>query len=328
MISVIVPVYKVEEYLHRCVDSLLRQDIDQEYEIILVDDGSPDGSGRICDEYQAKYPDKIQVIHKKNGGLSSARNEGLRHAKGEWISFVDSDDYVSSTYLSVLYNLREKFGADMAVISMKRVEENQEAVTEKKRFEDFVLDKKAAFYEIYVKQRFAWSACAKLYNRKVFDRFVFPEGLFYEDMASQYLFIEQCDKVAYGDYMSEYHYIFREDSITTRPLSEKNLKIFEICDQVCEYILNTYPEWQYISILLYQNAVVHLLNRLKMTKNQYNDVFMRYRTMFRKNIWKTITNKNVDVEKKYYAIILCTTPGICKMQRQIRMKLFKNKVKI
>ena len=114
MISVIVPVYNVEEYLKRCVDSLLNQDTDQAYEIVLVDDGSKDRSGAMCDEFGAAHPEKIVVVHKPNGGLSSARNEGVRHARGEWITCVDSDDYVSGQYLSRLHALREKFDADMA----------------------------------------------------------------------------------------------------------------------------------------------------------------------------------------------------------------------
>lgn len=100
-ISVIVPVYKAEAFLHRCVDSILAQTF-TDFELILVDDGSPDGSGAICDEYAAKDA-RVRVIHQKNGGVSSARNAGLDTAKGNWISFVDSDDYVLPQYLEHLY---------------------------------------------------------------------------------------------------------------------------------------------------------------------------------------------------------------------------------
>lgn len=99
-ISVIVPVYKAEKYLHRCVDSLLAQTF-QDYEILLIDDGSPDRSGEICDEY-AKRDARIRVFHKENGGVSSARNTGLDNANGEWIAFVDSDDWVESDYLQIM----------------------------------------------------------------------------------------------------------------------------------------------------------------------------------------------------------------------------------
>ena len=111
-ISVIVPVYKVEKYLKRCVNSILNQDF-EDYEIILVDDGSPDGCPAICDEYAKLYA-KISVIHKKNGGLSDARNIAVAQSKGEYIVFIDSDDYVDSNHLSSLWDAMVKNDADMS----------------------------------------------------------------------------------------------------------------------------------------------------------------------------------------------------------------------
>lgn len=111
-ISVIVPVYKVEEYLEECIESLVNQTM-KEIEIILVDDGSPDHCGAICDQYAQKYSN-ITVIHQKNGGLSCARNQGLSIAKGEYISFVDSDDYVKENMLETLYNACMKNHTKMA----------------------------------------------------------------------------------------------------------------------------------------------------------------------------------------------------------------------
>ena len=114
MISVIVPVYKVEKYLRRCVDSIFAQTF-ADFELLLVDDGSPDNSGKICDEYAALDP-RVRVFHKPNGGVSSARNLGLENARGEWISFIDSDDWVDRTYLEKLMQGKE---ADLSVCSFK-----------------------------------------------------------------------------------------------------------------------------------------------------------------------------------------------------------------
>ncbi len=117
-ISVIVPVYKVEKYLHRCIDSILSQSF-TDFELILVDDGSPDNSGKICDEY-AQKDSRIRVFHKPNGGVSSARNLGLDNAIGKWIAFIDSDDYVDKDYLYELYSLVEKYNGDfIATIEYK-----------------------------------------------------------------------------------------------------------------------------------------------------------------------------------------------------------------
>ena len=112
-ISVIVPVYKVECYLHRCIDSILAQSY-TDFELLLIDDGSPDNCGLICDEYAAK-DSRVRVFHKENGGVSSARNLGLDNARGEWIAFIDSDDYVDVDYLAELVDYTEKYKTDYVV---------------------------------------------------------------------------------------------------------------------------------------------------------------------------------------------------------------------
>lgn len=112
-ISIIVPVYKVEKYLHRCIDSILSQSF-TDFELILVDDGSPDNCGKICDEY-AQKDSRVRVFHKSNGGVSSARNLGLDNATGEWIAFIDSDDYVDVDYLAELISYTQKYETDYVV---------------------------------------------------------------------------------------------------------------------------------------------------------------------------------------------------------------------
>ena len=114
MISVIVPVYNVEEYLEKCVDSIVAQKVDEEFEVILVDDGSKDNSGQLCDELAEKYPN-VKRFNKENGGLSDARNYGIKVSTGDKITFIDSDDYVEETYLKDLLDLMNRFDADMAI---------------------------------------------------------------------------------------------------------------------------------------------------------------------------------------------------------------------
>lgn len=126
MISVIVPVYKVEQYLTKCIESLLAQKF-FDFELLLIDDGSPDKSGQICNEYAAK-DSRILVFHKENGGVSSARNFGLDKAKGEWIVFVDSDDWVKEDYLSGLYEDQKKFNSDLVMQGLEMINYNQSIV--------------------------------------------------------------------------------------------------------------------------------------------------------------------------------------------------------
>ena len=117
MISIIIPVYKAEKYLHRCVDSILAQS-HTDFELLLIDDGSPDNCGPICDEYAVK-DNRVRVFHKENGGVSSARNLGIKHAQGEWLAFIDSDDYVHVDYLKELYGYNE--GADLIIGSFQMI---------------------------------------------------------------------------------------------------------------------------------------------------------------------------------------------------------------
>lgn len=324
MISVVIPVYNVEQYLRRCIDSIIQQDIETRYEILLIDDGSKDNSGIICDEYQEKYPEIIRTFHKDNGGQSTARNEGIKLANGEWICFIDADDYVSESYLSTLEKLRQKFDADMSVISIKKTTENNVITEHSKRFEDFVLNRKDAFYETYVKTVFSWYPVGKMFRKRYLLKHMFPLGI-YEDSGVLYLFIDECEKIAFGDYITEYHYINREDSTTTSHLEKRHYRIFEVCDEISQYIDEHYPEWQYVKVLMYQNAVLQLVNRTKMDKQQFSDVFMKYRKMFRQNLMSILMQKEVSFGKKYYAFILCLTPGIYKIQRKIALLILGSK---
>ena len=185
-ISVIVPVYKVEKYLPKCIDSLLSQTI-QNIEIILVDDGSPDNSGAICDEYAAK-DSRIKVIHKQNGGLGSARNAGLEIAKGDYVSFIDSDDWIEEDYLSAMYNQAVKYSLDI-VVGGVAVDFTNENRTEILNYgEDKVYTSKdniGLIFQDLTEKRLANYAWNKLYCREFLteNQFLFDkQGMPAEDL--------------------------------------------------------------------------------------------------------------------------------------------------
>lgn len=309
MISIIVPVYNVEKYLERCVQSLLRQKCSQETEIILVDDGSTDGSGVLCDTLAEAYSSKVISLHKPNGGLSSARNFGILHARGEWLTFVDSDDYVSEVYVEDLWELLQKFDADMAVTKVKlRYENNADAILPKD-FEDFAATGEQAFYAMYVLQKVNWSGCGKLVKKETMLQYPFPDG-YYEDFASAYRYMGACNTIAFGDYGNNYYYVERKGSITRQPIQEKHYRIFAVSDEITQYVKKNYPNMEYACTLIYLNAVLQLLNRVTTTKEQYKAIFKKYQPMFRKN-WKMIMRrKDVRKASKYYITLLCTTPGL------------------
>ena len=171
-ISVIVPVYKVEKYLPKCIDSLLSQTI-QNIEIILVDDGSPDNSGAICDEYAAK-DSRIKVIHIPNGGVSTARNIGIENAKGEWVSFIDSDDWIEDDYLFSMYNHAKKYDLDIVVAGVTVEFSNEDRISIQKNEQQEVFtvtrDLGKAYHNLIKKSlsHYLWN---KLYKKSFLDEY-------------------------------------------------------------------------------------------------------------------------------------------------------------
>lgn len=211
LISVIVPCYKVERYLPRCIDSLLRQTY-KNLEVILVDDGSPDRSGEICDTY-AKNDSRIVVVHKANGGLSDARNVGIDQAKGEWITFIDSDDFVSDDYVEVLFHLAADYGCECSVCPLNPFLEGEEPFCANvKRHQERMLPQKAV-EQMFYQEKFDNNAASKLFHKRLFESGIrFPKGMIFEDLAITYKLLLMSNGVAYTD-ARLYNYLLREDSI-------------------------------------------------------------------------------------------------------------------
>ena len=209
LVSIIVPVYNVEQYLKRCVESILLQ-THKDIEVILVDDGSKDASGAICDRY-GESDIRVKVIHKSNGGLSSARNEGLKIATGSFIAFVDSDDYISSTMIEHLLNDINKYDADISTIGYCLFDDsNKPNANISERIE--VFDKITAIKLLFSKEKFCNFAWNKLYKKELFDNIWFPVGRKMEDLGTTYLLFDKCRVITYNA-SSEYFYYQREDSI-------------------------------------------------------------------------------------------------------------------
>ena len=195
LISVIVPVYNVEKYLPKCIDSIINQTY-KNLEIILVDDGSPDGCGKICDDY-AKLDDRIKVIHKKNGGRSEARNVGIDIAKGEYIGFVDSDDYIESNFYELLLKAVLDNNADISICSSKCVDETGKEVESKFKFnvQNEILDKKDALRKLVEGNLAFVSPVTKLYHKKIFHNLRITTGVFHEDEYFAHHVIGKADRV-------------------------------------------------------------------------------------------------------------------------------------
>lgn len=233
LISVIVPCYKVEAYLPRCVDSILRQTY-KNIEIFLVDDGSPDNCGLICDEY-AKQDTRVKVIHKKNGGLSDARNVAIDIAKGEYVTFIDSDDYVSPDYLNVLYDLISKHGSDISVSSFSFFYETGKIKDHSSGITEYVCSREEALKTMFYQDKFDNSAWGKLYKSHLFGSIRYPKGKIYEDFGTTYKLLMLTNKVAYTS-QSTYYYLQRSGSIDRSGFSERNLDALPLAEELLSLI--------------------------------------------------------------------------------------------
>ena len=237
-ISVVVPIYNVEPYLRRCVDSLLGQTY-RDFELILVDDGSPDDCGRICDEYAA-HDSRVQVVHKPNGGLSDARNAGLAIARSEYIAFVDSDDWVAEDYLARLLDTLMETGADICECEALRTtgDENYSPVEQST---PAVFDTVSALEQLIHDGVFHQHVWNKLYRKEVIADILFPKGKTNEDEFWTYQVFGNAKTVTkIPDIL--YFYFQRPGSIMGETYSLKRLDALEAKLQRQKYISAKFPQ--------------------------------------------------------------------------------------
>lgn len=224
-ISVIIPVYKAEPYLRKCLDSVINQTY-RNLEIILVDDGSPDNCGAICDEYATK-DDRILVIHKGNGGVSSARNAGLELASGAWVGFIDSDDYIERDQYEYLLGLALRYGADIAQCGMIWEAPGQRKVLYIPSEEHCVADGRMTL-PADIWSCFSHSNCCRLYSRDVLKGIRFDRGYVVgEDLLFNLQALTTARKMVFGD-KAKYHYVQNMSSACNAPPSREALISFRM----------------------------------------------------------------------------------------------------
>ena len=220
LVSIIIPIYKVEPYLRRCLDSIVNQTYTN-LEIILVDDGSPDGCPQICDEYAAKDK-RIIVIHKENGGLSDARNAGLDICKGEYISFVDRDDWIGENYIETLVRNAVQNHGD---ISACNITDSANSLLSNNHPQIICLSPSEAIAQFWTKNDIAFtSACCKIYKRFLWETIRFPKGKIHEDVYTSYKLLYSAASTIFID-KPLYFYRRREGSITQ---SEENSQLYTL----------------------------------------------------------------------------------------------------
>lgn len=212
MISVIVPIYNVEKYLPKCLDSLINQTY-ADVEFILIDDGSTDSSGKIADSYKDRDP-RFKVFHTENHGLSAARNYGIEHSKGEWLMFVDSDDWVSPSFCETPMKAAIEYNADLIDFRVNSVKNGKIHPDKTDKIPAGIITFEQAMIHANIS---TWN---KLYRRKLFENVRFPEGMVYEDVATTHRLLHNAGRIALlHDHL--YYYVFRENSIS-HVRSQKN----------------------------------------------------------------------------------------------------------
>lgn len=328
LISVIVPVYKTEKYLRKCVDSILNQTY-KKLEIILVNDGSPDNSGKICDEY-AKKDRRIIVIHQKNSGISTVMNKGLDIAKGSYIATVDSDDNIHEQMLEILYNNLKNFEADISVCSYSLIYEgnvnkdSQQQGLSLREESIKVFTSKEALGKLYGGMHsidsFAWN---KLYKKELFDNIRFLEGKMYEDMFIIHRLLDSASKVVVSD-LPLYYYLQRSDSITGKPFNFSNLEILAALEE--RMILLEEREYVEEYNKTYEVFLDFAFDFYYLAEKHYPDEKGRIREI--KNIfiklYKQHDNKQLSKRTKVKYELFCISPFLLKVILNLKVFIYNN----
>lgn len=294
LISVIVPVYKVEKYLEKCIESVLKQTYTN-LQIILVDDGSPDNCGKICDEY-AKKDSRIEVIHKANGGLSDARNVGISKAKGRYIGFVDSDDYIKEDMYEILLNLIKKYDADVSICNLYDVIDGNECIRNKENgireysrldiLKKVLLDKNI--------QSYAWN---KLYKKELFDEIKYPIRKKYEDIGTTFYLFEKCNKIVVTS-EPEYYYLKRADSLVNNVTESTILDYTEIIIQRYLYIKQNIKELRKYNNYYLAKTLITAHNDIENLENISEGMQQRYKKLY-ELVLEIIKSNSKDIDELF-----------------------------
>lgn len=276
LLTVVIPVYNVEKYLKRCIESILIQEW-KNYDILLVDDGSTDSSPQICDDY-AKVYDFISVIHKKNGGLSEARNTGISHAKGDYVYFPDSDDWLEPQTFKELADVLESQEFDIVSFNREFVKGEEDTIVSDPLVTQ-VYEGKDAFVQMLKHSYITGFANDKIYKKSLFidNNISFPKGKYYEDLGTNYKLFLSAENV-FATNQKYYHYLIdNPDSITQSWNEQKFSDMFEFYKDIfySDFVRSRLNQEELqTSQLYYVNGLIHILASLYKSKldKKYIDI--------------------------------------------------------
>ena len=311
LVSVIVPIYKVEALLSRCIDSILAQ-THRNLDIILVDDGSPDGCGAICDDYAAK-DSRIRVIHQENAGLAAARNAGLEIARGDFIGFVDSDDRIDPRMYEILLQHIQKEDADMAICGRYMEFESGLLVPMFTLEQPLVLDARGAVRKFLLSDGLDAAAWDKLYRRSFFGDSRYPVYYVSEDVPVTARLLARAQKVVHCG-QPLYYYLQRAGSLSHAAFQEKSLGLYYFFKEVGLEMGQQFPELKTEGLYFYYKALLVLLFRYNTGKNRAPIASELY-SQLRKNLWGIC--KNPYLKRKYKIFALGAAMGLGRLAVRI-----------
>ncbi len=311
-ISVIVPVYNVEKYLKKCIESILKQTY-KNLDIILVDDGSTDESGKICKQYEAK-DNRIRVISQNNMGLSAARNTGIDASKGDYIAFVDSDDWIEYDMYEILINSIINYNADIAISSTRNIDESNNILGDNR---DLINDDIQIFNKHDMMSRYllgGWiPAWDKLYKKELFNNIKFPVGKINEDEAIMLKILDRTTRIVVNN-NAVYNYLKRPMSITTSKFSRKKFDWLDNSYNNLQYIKSNYPNITLQAESRYFKCINSLIDQIIFGNyNGFeNDLYSMRKNVIR-NIHKILMNPYLSIKNKINFTILGINTNIYKI---------------
>ncbi|OKY52778.1 glycosyltransferase family 2 protein [Megasphaera cerevisiae] len=312
LISIIVPVYNIDLYIKKCIKSLINQSYTQ-IEIILVDDGSQDKSGTICDQF-AIIDKRITVIHQSNSGVSVARNRGLKEAQGEYIFFVDGDDYIESNMIESLFIIQRKYYADIVQCGYFQEMTDSNIVCPLGEFKELQLDKIAAIDKLIRTEDITNSVWNKLYTKDVIGQISFnPEFEVAEDLLFNYEVMKKANCIVVYN-IPLYHYVNRNSSCMRTLLTNKHFQIFEVENIIYSDIQKKFKNVQELDrdcVRLLGISAIHAIDRI-LYENLCKEYFDILRRIVFKYKWKFLFDKEINIRIRIKIIILSLVPILYK----------------
>lgn len=317
-IDVIMPVYNVAPFLEQSINSVLTQTY-RDFRLIVVDDGSTDDSGEICDKY--KNNPQVLVIHRENGGLSAARNTGISYSTAEYIAFIDSDDWLSKNCLEIMVSYADKENSNIVCVQSYLEFQGYQKFTSKNGEDDYYCwDSKTAIKNLFIRHLISVSAWGKLYKREMFNVLRYPEGHIHEDLPLILPLLLNAKNITVVN-KALYHYRQQTGSLSRSEYKDKNRDLYKYVVEMGD-ICKTYPELT----LYYENFYLFIIKSLLMmfssnqTRTKYKNDYLRYRNIIKRNIGSIFRNNTISsTDKVKYLIVLSF--NLLKIYNYLKLKI-------